>query len=65
MSGIHRPLVDDIHRAGRRARHLPRVDDIVETIATEAREGDIVVLMSNGGFDGIHDKLLKALQAHT
>ena len=55
-------LVDDIRRAGRRARHIPSVDDIVETIAREARHGDLVVIMSNGGFDGIHDKLLTALQ---
>jgi UDP-N-acetylmuramate: L-alanyl-gamma-D-glutamyl-meso-diaminopimelate ligase len=54
-------LVDDIARAGRHARHLPRVDDIVTTIGREARDGDLVVIMSNGGFDGIHDKLLKAL----
>jgi UDP-N-acetylmuramate: L-alanyl-gamma-D-glutamyl-meso-diaminopimelate ligase len=54
-------LVDDITRAGRHARHLPRVDDIVTTIGREARDGDLVVIMSNGGFDGIHGKLLKAL----
>ena len=54
-------LVADIERAGRRARLIPRVDDIVKTIAREAREGDVVVIMSNGGFDGIHEKLLKAL----
>jgi UDP-N-acetylmuramate: L-alanyl-gamma-D-glutamyl-meso-diaminopimelate ligase len=37
------------------------VDAIVRTIAAERREGDIVVLMSNGGFGGIHQKLLHAL----
>jgi UDP-N-acetylmuramate: L-alanyl-gamma-D-glutamyl-meso-diaminopimelate ligase len=37
------------------------VIDIVEAIAAEAREGDIVVIMSNGGFDSIHTKLLTAL----
>jgi UDP-N-acetylmuramate: L-alanyl-gamma-D-glutamyl-meso-diaminopimelate ligase len=54
-------LVDDIARAGRHARYVPKVDDIVTTIADEAREGDLVVVMSNGGFEGIHDKLLAAL----
>jgi UDP-N-acetylmuramate: L-alanyl-gamma-D-glutamyl-meso-diaminopimelate ligase len=39
------------------------VDDIVRTIAAEHRPGDIVVLMSNGGFGGIHQKLLRALDA--
>jgi len=54
-------LVRDLGRAGRRARHLPSVDAIVETIAREAREGDVVLIMSNGGFGGIHDRLLTAL----
>jgi UDP-N-acetylmuramate: L-alanyl-gamma-D-glutamyl-meso-diaminopimelate ligase len=54
-------LVRDVAVAGRRARHIPTVDAIVATIAREASEGDLVILMSNGGFDGIHDKLLAAL----
>ena len=39
------------------------MSDIVETIVAEGRENDLVVIMSNGGFDGIHDKLLAALAA--
>jgi UDP-N-acetylmuramate: L-alanyl-gamma-D-glutamyl-meso-diaminopimelate ligase len=54
-------LVQDVTAAGRRARSIPRVDEIVSTIAAEAKSGDLVVAMSNGGFDGIHDKLLAAL----
>jgi UDP-N-acetylmuramate: L-alanyl-gamma-D-glutamyl-meso-diaminopimelate ligase len=54
-------LVDDIVRAHRHARYVPKVDDIVKIVADEAREGDLVVVMSNGGFEGIHDKLLAAL----
>jgi UDP-N-acetylmuramate: L-alanyl-gamma-D-glutamyl-meso-diaminopimelate ligase len=57
-------LVQDLERAGHRARSIPRVDDIVATIAREARDGDRVVIMSNGGFDAIHDKLLKALESN-
>ena len=55
-------LVDDLTRQGRHARHIPEVDDIVSTIAREHRDGDVVVLMSNGGFGGIHGKLLRALR---
>ena len=43
------------------ARHLPDVEAIVKTVASEAAPGDLVVVMSNGGFGGIHGKLLKAL----
>jgi UDP-N-acetylmuramate: L-alanyl-gamma-D-glutamyl-meso-diaminopimelate ligase len=39
------------------------VDEIVSTIAAEQNPGDVVVLMSNGGFGGIHQKLLRALAA--
>ena len=34
----------------------------VATIVAEHRPGDIVLLMSNGGFGGIHQKLLQALE---
>jgi UDP-N-acetylmuramate: L-alanyl-gamma-D-glutamyl-meso-diaminopimelate ligase len=56
-------LVADLAQAGRHARHIASVDDIVQTIAVEAGTGDLVVLMSNGGFGGIHQKLLQALAA--
>ena len=56
-------LVDDLRRQGQHARHIPEVDEIVRTIVREHRPGDIVVLMSNGGFGGIHRKLLQALAA--
>jgi UDP-N-acetylmuramate: L-alanyl-gamma-D-glutamyl-meso-diaminopimelate ligase len=56
-------IVKSLNAAGRHARHIPGVSEIVETIAAEAREDDLVVIMSNGGFDGIHDKLLAALAA--
>jgi len=54
-------LVTRLRAAGRHARHLSGVPEIVAAVASEAREGDLVVVMSNGGFDGIHDKLLAAL----
>ncbi len=56
-------IVAALRQRGRQARHLPGVPEIVAAIASEAAPGDIVVLMSNGGFDGIHDKLLAALAA--
>jgi UDP-N-acetylmuramate: L-alanyl-gamma-D-glutamyl-meso-diaminopimelate ligase len=54
-------LVADLRARGRHARYIPEVDDIVRTIAAEHASGDVVVLMSNGGFGGIHQKLLAAL----
>jgi len=56
-------LVADVNGAGGRARHIPAVDDIVQLMGDEARSGDLIVVMSNGGFGGIHQKLLQALAA--
>jgi UDP-N-acetylmuramate: L-alanyl-gamma-D-glutamyl-meso-diaminopimelate ligase len=55
-------LVADLRAGGTRARYIPDNDEIVRAIVREHRPGDVVVLMSNGGFDGIHRKLLRALQ---
>ena len=48
---------------GEIATVLDDLDELVETIAAEARPGDHVLVMSNGGFGGIHQKLLERLAA--
>nr|MCU0238774.1 hypothetical protein [Pyrinomonadaceae bacterium] len=55
-------LVEDIKRQGKTAFCLPDADSIVEHLTPEMREGDVVAIMSNGGFGGIHDKLLNVLK---
>jgi UDP-N-acetylmuramate: L-alanyl-gamma-D-glutamyl-meso-diaminopimelate ligase len=37
-------------------------EEIVRHIATEAKAGDHVVIMSNGGFENIHNRLLERLR---
>jgi UDP-N-acetylmuramate: L-alanyl-gamma-D-glutamyl-meso-diaminopimelate ligase len=54
-------LVDDLNRRGRSAREGGSIDEMIATIVREHRAGDLVVVMSNGGFGGIHQKLLRAL----
>jgi UDP-N-acetylmuramate: L-alanyl-gamma-D-glutamyl-meso-diaminopimelate ligase len=58
-----RQLVADIEALGGHAREAGSVDEIVGIIAEEHRRGDRVVVMSNGGFGGIHQKLLHALRS--
>jgi UDP-N-acetylmuramate: L-alanyl-gamma-D-glutamyl-meso-diaminopimelate ligase len=58
-------VVAGVTARGRRARYVPSVPEIVALVSREARDGDLVVVMSNGGFDGIHEKLLAALGAPT
>ena len=54
-------LVRDLTDRGQKAREAESIDDIIQVVAREHRPGDLVVLMSNGGFGGIHQKLLQAL----
>jgi UDP-N-acetylmuramate: L-alanyl-gamma-D-glutamyl-meso-diaminopimelate ligase len=55
-------LVRDLNARGRSARDSRSVDEIVDVIARERRPGDLIVLMSNGGFGGIRQRLLTALE---
>lgn len=54
-------LSDDIHRLGGRAWYLPDLDSIIGRVTENALTGDIIAVLSNGGFGGIHDLLLEAL----
>jgi UDP-N-acetylmuramate: L-alanyl-gamma-D-glutamyl-meso-diaminopimelate ligase len=54
-------LVADISMQGKPVFSFPDADTIVEHLAPEMREGDVVAVMSNGGFGGIHEKLLSTL----
>lgn len=56
-------LIDDLRAAGVDARYIPDTAEIVRTVAKDARSGDLVIVMSNGGFDNIHQKILSALEA--
>ncbi|HEU4871608.1 MAG TPA: UDP-N-acetylmuramate:L-alanyl-gamma-D-glutamyl-meso-diaminopimelate ligase [Pyrinomonadaceae bacterium] len=55
-------LIEAISRQGKPALALPDADQIVAHLAPELRSGDVVAIMSNGGFGGIHEKILTALQ---
>jgi UDP-N-acetylmuramate: L-alanyl-gamma-D-glutamyl-meso-diaminopimelate ligase len=54
-------LVRAIAKTGREAHAAPSIDAIVERLTAEARPGDTVVLMSNGAFGGIYDRVLVSL----
>src|SRR3989441_6583470 len=55
-------LAAQIQRHGRHARMVPEVDGIVQLIAPEMRRGDVVAILSNGGFGGIYEKLPQRLR---
>jgi UDP-N-acetylmuramate: L-alanyl-gamma-D-glutamyl-meso-diaminopimelate ligase len=54
-------VMEDIRRAGTVAFYESGADSIVKRMEQEALDGDVVIVFSNGGFDGIHDKLLDRL----
>ena len=56
-------LAAEIQKNGRRARLLADADAIVETIAPEMRSGDVVAILTYGGFGGIYEKLPARLKS--
>jgi UDP-N-acetylmuramate: L-alanyl-gamma-D-glutamyl-meso-diaminopimelate ligase len=55
-------LVADIGKRGVAAKYFEDTDNIIEFVSKEAKPGDIVLIMSNGGFNNIHQRLLEALR---
>lgn len=55
-------LVADIAATGKPARTLDDADAIIEHLRPQLSDGDVVAIMSNGGFGGIHEKLLTVLR---
>jgi UDP-N-acetylmuramate: L-alanyl-gamma-D-glutamyl-meso-diaminopimelate ligase len=47
----------ELQQNGKHARIISGVEGIVQTVAPELRNGDVVAILSNGGFDGIYEKL--------
>ena len=55
-------IVSDLKQQGVSASWWHSADTIVAGVAPLLEQGDMVVIMSNGGFDGIHGKMLEALR---
>lgn len=55
-------LVQSIQKQGGTAYVGESTESIVALVSRQAQPGDVIIVMSNGGFDGIHDKLLSSLQ---
>src|SRR6266542_4576179 len=51
-------LMQDLQASGKAAAYLPDAEAIVGHVAKSAQGGDVVCIFSNGGFGGIHEKLL-------
>lgn len=54
-------LVTDLKERGKDARYYADTESIIEGLVQEGKPGDIILVMSNGGFDNIHERLLDRL----
>lgn len=74
LAGVHRAeripdwerldpveVVEALNKTGSEAWYVPRVEEIVSFVIEQARAGDVICLMSNGGFGGIQKLLVEAL----
>jgi len=56
-------VASSIRRLGKDARALSGADAIVDLLVAEAKPGDLLLIMSNGSFDGLCEKLFQKLTA--
>jgi UDP-N-acetylmuramate: L-alanyl-gamma-D-glutamyl-meso-diaminopimelate ligase len=57
-----REIAEKMVKAGKKGFSIPTADQIVSHLETIVRKDDVVMVMSNGGFDSIHEKLLSMLR---
>ncbi len=55
-------LVDDLNRQGVKAVCYAKTGGIIDDLLSSLKPGDVVAILSNGGFDNIHERLLAALR---
>ncbi len=56
-----RQLVVDLKERGKDAIHFDDTKSIIDHLTQSSIRGDVILIMSNGGFDNIHERLLRAL----
>jgi UDP-N-acetylmuramate: L-alanyl-gamma-D-glutamyl-meso-diaminopimelate ligase len=54
-------LTQDLIKRGKEAYYFPDTEAIIDFLVEEANSGDLILIMSNGGFDNIHQRLLELL----
>ena len=57
-----RDIVERLNADGIRAEQIDDFDAIADVVARDAQEGDVILVMSSGAFDGVHEKILERLR---
>ena len=60
--GMDWSLVESVKRSSAPAQCFRDVEQIVQKVTNVAQAGDHILVMSNGGFEGIHGRILQALE---
>jgi UDP-N-acetylmuramate: L-alanyl-gamma-D-glutamyl-meso-diaminopimelate ligase len=55
-------LAESLSPLGEQARAFSNLDELIGAVKAQAQSGDHILVMSNGGFGGVHQKLLDALK---
>ncbi|MCL1127573.1 UDP-N-acetylmuramate:L-alanyl-gamma-D-glutamyl-meso-diaminopimelate ligase [Shewanella surugensis] len=55
-------MQEDVSQASMPVKVLSELDDIIAQVIAKAKSGDTIIIMSNGGFGGLHQTLIKALK---
>jgi len=55
-------IVDALKAGGIPAEQIDEIDTMAETVARDAQPGDVILVMSSGAFDGVHEKILERLK---
>jgi len=54
-------ILENLNKRGREAYYIPSPDEIVAQLVPRLKGGEVLVIMSNGSFGGIHEKILDSL----
>jgi UDP-N-acetylmuramate: L-alanyl-gamma-D-glutamyl-meso-diaminopimelate ligase len=55
-------VVREVREAGRPAAYLSSVEEIIKHVTSKVRDGEVICVFSNGGFGGIHERMLSELR---
>ena len=58
-------IAEGVRKLGKEARVFASADSIAEFVIAQARPGDLLLVMSNGSFDGLCEKLVTRLGARS
>jgi len=56
-------IVERLNADGIRAEQIDDIDAIADVVARDAKTDDVILVMSSGSFEGVHEKILERLRA--